>query len=220
MRHIRNFTLIFFSFLCGILASSITPTIDFQNKANASGDDFICVYCRPEDVMRRINQNTLTNYDFDNALFGENNWSNADISGSSFAYTVFKGLTMIGGTGVNTDFSNSFLAPSSLRASSNFEGAIFANADMRESTLTESSFIDANFTEANLGNSYFNDSVVTEATFTNANLSNVDFTGADLTDAIDIDTATRTGIVWSDTTCPDGTNSDNNSNTCEGHLIP
>ena len=30
--------------------------------------------------------------------------------------------------------------------------------------------------------------------------------------------ATLTGVHWSNTTCPDGTNSDNDGNTCVGHL--
>jgi uncharacterized protein YjbI with pentapeptide repeats len=58
------------------------------------------------------------------------------------------------------------------------------------------------------------------ANFSNANLTNTDFTDANLQGAVGMDTATRTGVIWSNTTCPDGTNSDNNGNTCEGHLTP
>ena len=28
------------------------------------------------------------------------------------------------------------------------------------------------------------------------------------------------GTTWSNVTCPDGTNSNNNSNTCVGHFLP
>ena len=31
--------------------------------------------------------------------------------------------------------------------------------------------------------------------------------------------AVLTGVTWDNTTCPDGTNSDVNGGTCEGHLI-
>ena len=37
-------------------------------------------------------------------------------------------------------------------------------------------------------------------------------TGANLTGA------NLTGVTWSSTTCPDGTNSNNDSGTCSGHL--
>jgi hypothetical protein len=49
--------------------------------------------------------------------------------------------------------------------------------------------------------------------FTNANFIRVDLTGS-----VGIDPATRPGITWSNTICPEGTNSNDNGNTCEGHL--
>ena len=45
------------------------------------------------------------------------------------------------------------------------------------------------------------------AVLSNADLSNADLSGADLT-----------GVYWYDTTCPDGTNSDNNGYTCVNNL--
>ena len=69
------------------------------------------------------------------------------------------------------------------------------------------------------------------------NLSGIDLSGADLSGAllmgVDLSDANLTdanlegvitldanfeGAVWSDTTCPDGTNSDDNGNTCENNL--
>ena len=46
-----------------------------------------------------------------------------------------------------------------------------------------------------------------EAILSEANLTNADLSGADLT-----------GVYWYSTTCPDGTNSDDNGNTCENNL--
>lgn len=46
-----------------------------------------------------------------------------------------------------------------------------------------------------------------EANLANANLSGDNFTGANLT-----------GVTWSDTLCPDGTNSDNDGDTCVNNL--
>lgn len=55
-----------------------------------------------------------------------------------------------------------------------------------------------------------------------ADLTNADLRGSDLSDA-DLTGATLTGaklagVVWSNTICPDGTNSDGHGNTCLGHL--
>ena len=50
------------------------------------------------------------------------------------------------------------------------------------------------------------------ADLTGAYLYYADLTGADLTDA------DLTAVYWYDTTCPDGTNSDDNGNTCVNNL--
>ena len=49
-----------------------------------------------------------------------------------------------------------------------------------------------------------------------ANLSYSDLTGADLAGA-DLAGA-NLGVIWSDTTCPDGTNSNNDGDTCVNNL--
>lgn len=84
--------------------------------------------------------------------------------------------------------------------------------------------VDASGTSAN------HDTVFSESDFTGADLSFADlaftaFTFVDLTDAVltgavGMDTAHVFGVVWSNTECPDGTNSDDNAGTCEGHLVP
>jgi Pentapeptide repeats (8 copies) len=70
-----------------------------------------------------------------------------------------------------------------------------------------SNFILTNFTNASLGDAQALDSDFRGANFTGADLSGADFTGANFATAI-----------WSNTTCPDGTNSNDNSGTCIGHL--
>ena len=55
------------------------------------------------------------------------------------------------------------------------------------------------------------------ANLTNTDLTNANLTGANLTGATGLPSATVAGVVWSNTTCPDGTNSDANTNTCVGH---
>jgi uncharacterized protein YjbI with pentapeptide repeats len=60
------------------------------------------------------------------------------------------------------------------------------------------------------------------ANFANANLTNAD-PSFSLLYNLDLTSATLTGVIvydaaWFNTICPDGTNSDDNDSTCEGHL--
>lgn len=92
----------------------------------------------------------------------------------------------------------------------NFEGANFSNAKIQIGRLQGGSFLNVNFTNTDLR----------LANFDNSTLDNVNFTNANLKAARNFDSAVLTNITWSNTTCPDGTNSDNNGGTCEGHLTP
>jgi len=70
----------------------------------------------------------------------------------------------------------------------------------------------ADLSGADLINTYLFD-----ADLSNAYLSNADLTGADLTGA-DLTGAELAGVHWWYTTCPDGTNSQDNGITCENNL--
>jgi hypothetical protein len=43
---------------------------------------------------------------------------------------------------------------------------------------------------------------------------------ANLSGAVGTPTFDDSTAIWSNTTCPDNTNSDSNGNTCNGHFIP
>ena len=58
-----------------------------------------------------------------------------------------------------------------------------------------------------------------DADLVGANLSGADLTDANLRGAT-LTGATVTKVIWANTTCPDGTNSDRHMSTCKGHLIP
>ena len=53
--------------------------------------------------------------------------------------------------------------------------------------------------------------------FSNFNMSGADLSGSNLTDANFIG-ANLESVIWSNTICPDGSNSDNNGNSCENNL--
>jgi Bacterial Ig-like domain (group 3)/Pentapeptide repeats (8 copies) len=70
----------------------------------------------------------------------------------------------------------------------------------------------ADLSNANLSNANLNGANLSGANLTNANLSGANLNRAQLTGA------TLTGVIWSNTTCPDGSNSNRDGGTCIGHL--
>lgn len=68
-----------------------------------------------------------------------------------------------------------------------------------------------------MANADLTGAVLDGANLVGANLNGADLTNADLTGA-DIRGTSLDGVTWSNTTCPDGTNSDDHKSTCEGFL--
>jgi uncharacterized protein YjbI with pentapeptide repeats len=119
----------------------------------------------------------------------------------------------VGSTFAGKDLTNAKIGASSFNAT-DFTNTNLTNANIRDTSFFGAKLVNTNLTGANLISAEFQSGV----DFHNANLTNVNFTDAELIGVVNINTAIRTGITWSNTTCPDGTNSDNNGNTCEGHL--
>jgi uncharacterized protein YjbI with pentapeptide repeats len=89
-------------------------------------------------------------------------------------------------------------------------GALDATGfDLHNFDLSGSNLIGANFTGANLVKSFLG----------STQLSGANFTNADLNCANNMSTANVSNAIWSNTTCPDGTNSNNNGGTCVGTLL-
>jgi len=105
-------------------------------------------------------------------------------------------------TAAFAQFNEIRLVNASLRGfsagSASFERAELSGADLSDAYLAHATFIGADLRGARLDR---------------AELSAADLTGADLHRATGLTT-----VIWSNTTCPDGTNSDGNGGTCLGHL--
>ena len=75
---------------------------------------------------------------------------------------------------------------------------------------------------ADLSYAYLSNAYLYGADLSGADLSYADLRGADLSYAdlsyADLILADLSDVVWYDTTCPDGTNSDDNGDTCENNL--
>ena len=151
-------------------------------------------------------------------------WSflnNSNLSGTDFSYAqldyvnfgIFANLTNTSFRGVNlgnvqfnrhisfdgVDFSDSVLAP--FEFSPVFNYVNFSGADFTKSDISSGSFDFVDLTYSN-GLAWVSDGAYFE---------NSDLTGA--TNAVPF------GSYWFNTICPDGSNSDDNGNTCEGHGI-
>jgi phospholipase C len=91
------------------------------------------------------------------------------------------------------------------------QGSDWANGDLLDATIDgqiQGSFLPgANLTGADLSGVQLQGS-----DFAHTNLTNADLRGARTNGA------SFTGATWSNTTCPDGTNSNNDGGTCLGHL--
>src|SRR5262249_52158236 len=91
-------------------------------------------------------------------------------------------------------------------SNSDLTGARLYRSNLTSANLTGARLIFADLTGANLTNANLTNANLTDATLTQARLTGSNLTGANLT-----------RVIWSDTTCPDGTNSDNDGGTCVGH---
>jgi hypothetical protein len=129
---------------------------------------------------------------------GAYNLSNANLSGGYFVGMSLAGASLTG---------------------ANLTNAVFTGANLTGANLSNSNFMgSSNFTNANLSGANLSNSNLKGANFSGVNLNGVNFTGSNLTGATGLKTATLTSVVWSMTTCPDGTSSSSDGGTCMGHF--
>lgn len=145
----------------------------------------------------------------DTDYFKGKDFVKAHIESSQFENTDFSG----------TNFSRAFIA------NNTFTKVNFTNAKISNARQFSEKFYDSNLSGLNAKNAIIGAGTeFYNVNFTNANLTEADFSGTIFYDS-DLTGASTTGtdftnVTWSNTICPDGTNSDTNINTCEGHLTP
>ena len=102
-------------------------------------------------------------------------------------------------------------------------GANLDHASLSGADLTAADLVGALFRNANLVNAHLHNANLQFAQLDDGDLEGTDLSGANLTNAsllgaVTSDLTDFSGVTWGNTTCPDGTNSDNNGDTCVGHL--
>lgn len=148
----------------------------------------------------------LSGANFSNANLSGDNLSGANLQKANLSGANLSGDNLQGVTSTGANFSGANLQGDNL-SKSVFTGDNFQGATMQGSNLSGSSLSGANFQGVNLQGS----------NLSGANLSGANMTGASLSGA-NVSGATLTGIIWSNTTCPDGTNSNKDGGTCASHL--
>jgi hypothetical protein len=133
---------------------------------------------------------------------GAYNLSNANLAGGYFLNAALSQANLQG----------------AILSNANFSGANLSGADLSNSNPKARLPLSANFTRASLTNANLSNSNFRGATFTGADLSGADLTNSSLLGTTGLQTATLTNVIWSNTVCPDGSNSDQDGGTCVGHF--
>ena len=155
---------------------------------------------------------------------GHDHMSCVIFDNSSFRYSI---IEKFDGASLNyTDFS--FSKGTHLRfRNTNMIHAVFAHSEFQtgwfnNADLTYTDFNNVTFTMFNPNGAYRNDfsnSNLSYSNFNDASLYGLTFANANLTGATFVSTTFVGNIVWSNTICPDGTNSNDNGNTCMNNLV-
>lgn len=192
----------------GVGPQIFCPACDKSN-AELSNQSLIGAYF-PATKLRSAN---LANAKFRHADLGGTDFSQATgANGSRGSQTKLSG----------TDFLGANLESAAL-TSVDAPSAAFVNANL-QSAVVEGNFNGATFVGANLGNAVAHAGYFQAANFHAAHIEDIDFSAAVLENAYMQGAhgipASVAGAVFADTTCPDGTNSNNDGDTCAGHWLP
>jgi uncharacterized protein YjbI with pentapeptide repeats len=151
----------------------------------------------------------------------------SDLSGANLAGSNGVGANLIETKATNATSFEAANLTAAVAAFAQWPGAnlgfVIANginlntADLTGANLGGGSFAYANLHSANLPGANLNGGSFAHSDLSGANLLNANLTFANLTDATTDSFTVVGGVTWSNTTCPDGTNSNNDGNTCVGH---
>ena len=183
------------------LSGALLEGVDFTG-ANATGAIF-----DNADLFTTI----LTGATFDNASLRDTNMEDAYAPGGSFINADFRGAdlyfadfrnTNVSGANFSGNFLNSFDLPGAIAQNANFSGARMTFMNMRDTDLRGA---DLSFT------------LLGFVSFNNADFRDATLLGAGQSSGVNFD-----GVIWGNTTCSDGSNSDDNDGdnfTCEGNFV-
>jgi uncharacterized repeat protein (TIGR01451 family) len=215
------------------LAGSYGPRADFTNAiftgTDLNGDTF---------TSANFSGATFSGATFSGTILQAADLAGAELSGADLAGVSGQATGTPASLPVGWTFFNGYLigAGADLRRAAlsgdNMPGINLSGAIVTEAKFTGDDLTGAIFTGATVEDTGFEDANLTDADLSDDNLDGSNLTGADLsgTDFVDANlqnatftgttgdaTTDVTGVTWLDTTCPDGTNSNEDDDTCLGH---
>ena len=154
----------------------------------------------PDDDLQGIDLHEcdLSGINLSRAILTNANLNNADLSEANL---------------IVADLNTANLSEAIL-VRAHLDGANLENATLYRADLTKAVLSGVNLTAADL-----TEAILTGVNLSVANLYGADLTAADLNGAVTNTYTSFEKVIWSNTTCPDGTNSDDNGGTCVGNLI-
>jgi uncharacterized protein YjbI with pentapeptide repeats len=151
-----------------------------------------------------------------NAILRLATLTGADLTNASLTAAEMRGANLSGATLTGAN-ATGIHAPQANISSASLSGATVTFADLTGAHLTSTDLSGANLTNIILFGAILTNANLTDANLTNADVDFADLTGANLLNA-DMTNASLYAVIWQHTTCPDGTNSDNDGGTCENNL--
>lgn len=219
--------------VCG--KGEILLSWDPQALVGAGGGNFGLGYSCTQCALY-IFASKFAGKDFSNAQIVSGDFYGADIHGVSFKGSYLQSTDFTNANLIGADLSNLIDAePRATVPYSNngyfkgvhivFTSANATNVNFSNDIFQTTDFSSANLTGANFSNVQLVDlgGIFSGNNFSQANLKGAIFTNtminkANFTGATNMATVNITGVTWINTTCPDGSNSDNDGQTCVGHF--
>lgn len=214
------------------------------NKEGAPGlGTFVGNLVNADFVNADLRYRSFNGRDVSGSIFVNANLTGSDFSNANLTNGNFDTVNLFRANLTNANLTGISLHRADLKESTGINSAILTNAylgyiqsdwlDLSNKDLTTVNLERAQLNNANLSNSnlsgnnltavFLTNANLTSANLSNANLDGVDanyanFTNTNLSGATSLDAVRTQGAIWNNTICPDGTNSNNNGNTCDGHL--
>jgi len=146
----------------------------------------------------------LSNLNLSNSEFVGANLTNANLDGDNLAGSDVQDAIFTGVSWTAVESGGITGTPAALPAHWTISDGYLIGPD--------DGLVSANLAGANLTGADLAGADLYLGSLAGANLTDADFQGASL-DLVDL-----TGAIWSDTSCPDGSNSDNDGGTCAGNI--
>ena len=219
--------------LQNLQASLQSSIYDLENRLNNTRamNDFSYLDFQGSELF---NINNGLGWQIAPPIFDFANLKNASLSYSNLSDASFVNANLRGSDGLfstfhRTDFTSATMSSGIFRQS-DFTDAQFVGAQLTYTEFRYSDMSGVNLTNAwiygggdwlmvNLSYADLTNAMMYDLDLRYANLTGADLTGAALAYLnTSYGPADLTGVTWSNTTCPDGTNSDNNGNTCMNNL--